>query len=347
MVAAVPSVPIDRVAVVGAGLVGASWAVVFARAGLAVQVHDAEPAQLPRARACIEASLRALEGAGLLREAVADVLGRIGFHDTLAAALAGAQYVQESIVESLPAKRELFAAMDRAAGGSAILASSTSAFATSSFAADLAGRGRCLVAHPVNPPHLVPFVEVSGAPFTDEAAVRDTIALMARVGQSPINVRREIHGFVLNRLQWTLLAEAYRMVAEGVASAEDIDRAVRDGLGRRWAFMGPFEVGDLNAPDGLADYLGRFGPTIEKIADSRRGEPLRLDPAVTAALHAQLRARWPDSAREQRLLERDRRLLALSAHLSPVAAPDVAPDAVPSSARIKVSKSPKKMEIPT
>jgi L-gulonate 3-dehydrogenase len=118
---------------------------------------------------------------------------------------------------------------------------------------------------------------------------------------------------------------------------------VRDGLGRRWAFMGPFEVGDLNAPAGLADYLERFGPTIEKIADSRRSEPLRLDPAVVTALHAQLRARWPGSERERRLLERDRRLLALSAHLSPGDASGVAP----SSARMEESEAPKTMESPT
>jgi 3-hydroxyacyl-CoA dehydrogenase len=304
------------VALVGAGLVGSSWAVVFARAGLLVRVHDLQREQLERSREAVAGAVASLAAAGLLREPAGEVLARVAFEPALGSALARAGYVQESVVESLPVKRELFAQLDRAAAPDAILASSTSAFATSSFADGLPGRARCLVAHPVNPPHLVPFVEVCPAPFTDPAVVERTLALMAAVGQTPIHVRREIHGFVLNRLQWSLLGEAYRMVAEGVATAEDIDRAVRDGLGRRWAFMGPFEVGDLNAPGGIGDYLRRFGDTIEQIDASRQGDPLRLDPAVVGRLDAELRARWPQGARAARLDARDRRLLGLSVHLA-------------------------------
>ncbi len=307
------SAEVARVAVVGAGLVGASWAVVFARAGLQVRLHDADAQQLPRAQDAVRRSLAALHAAGLLSEPVAAVLERVRSCVSLSQALADAQYVQESIVESLPAKQALFAAMDPLAPTEAILASSTSAFVTSSFADALPGRGRCVVAHPVNPPHLVPFVEVSGAPFTRDSVVADTLSLMTRVGQSPIHVRREIRGFVLNRLQWTLMAEAYRLVSEGVASAQDIDAAVRDGLGRRWAFMGPFEVGDLNAPDGIADYLARFGPTIEAISESRSAAPLRLDPDVNAQLQSELRTKWPAGQRAERLADRDERLLKLAA----------------------------------
>ncbi len=311
-----PSPLTGPVALVGAGLVGSSWAVVFARAGLRVRVHDLQPGQLERSREAVAGAVASLAAAGLLREPAGEVLGRVAFEPKLDAALAGAGYVQESVVESLPVKRELFAQLDRVAAPDAILASSTSAFATSSFADGLPGRARCLVAHPVNPPHLIPFVEVCPAPFTDPAVVDRTLALLDAVGQSPIHVRREIHGFVLNRLQWSLLGEAYRMVAAGVATAEDIDRAVRDGLGRRWAFMGPFEVGDLNAPGGIGDYLRRFGDTIEQIDASRQGEPLRLDPAVVDRLDAELRTRWPQDARTARLEARDRRLLGLSVHLA-------------------------------
>lgn len=300
-------------AVVGAGLVGASWAVVFARAGLQVNLHDSDARQLARAVDTVRGSLEALDAAGLLAEPVAAVLARLHPRPDLAAALADAQYAQESIVESLPAKQALFAAMDSLAAPQVVLASSTSAFVTSSFADGLKGRGRCLVAHPVNPPHLVPFVEVSGAPFTQEGVVADTLALMTRVGQSPINVRKEIRGFVLNRLQWTLMAEAYRLVAEGVVTAPELDAAVRDGLGRRWAFMGPFEVGDLNAPQGIADYLQRFGETIEAISESRSGPPLKLDAAINDQLQGALRAIWPADQRQARLADRDARLLKLAA----------------------------------
>jgi 3-hydroxyacyl-CoA dehydrogenase len=264
-------------------MVGASWAVVFARAGLRVALHDADGAQLQRAVQAVHRSVHDLRRAGLLQEPVAAVLDRLKLHTSLDAALADAQYVQESIVEALPAKQELFAALDGRTAPQVILASSTSAFVTSSFAGALAGRERCIVAHPVNPPHLVPFVEVTGAEFTRADVVDATLALMRRVGQSPIHVRKEIRGFVLNRLQWTLMAEALRLVSEGVVSAADIDCAVRDGLGRRWAFMGPFEVGDLNAPAGIADYLTRFGPTIEAIAASREGQALPLEAAMSPA----------------------------------------------------------------
>jgi 3-hydroxyacyl-CoA dehydrogenase len=309
------STSIDRIALVGTGLVGASWAVVFARAGVAVAAFDAGEAQRSSAARRVDDSLAALASAGLLSESPAVIRARVSFHDSLPAALAGAAYVQESIGESLEAKRALFAALDREAAPQAILASSTSSFPTSAIAAELAGRQRCLVAHPVNPPHLIPFTEVSGAPFTSPAAIEDTLALLRRVGQSPIHVRREIEGFVLNRLQWSLLAEACRLVDDGVASVDEIDAALRDGLGRRWAFMGPFEVGDLNAPGGLADYLRRFGPTIQAIATSRGAAPVPLDDALVDGAHAACRERWPDALRDSRLAARDEKLLQLAALL--------------------------------
>ena len=138
---------------------------------------------------------------------------------------------------------------------------------------------------------------------------------MGRSGQSPIHVREEIEGFVLNGLQSTLLAEACRLVADGIAWADAIDAAIRDGLGRRWAFMGPFEVGDLNAPGGLGDYLARFGATIDGIDASRRGAPSPLSPALVAELDAEARRHWPAAERADRLRSRDERLLALAALL--------------------------------
>lgn len=304
--------PVEHVALIGTGLVGSSWAVVFARAGLTVAAFDGDPAQRRSTPGRIDAALAALEQAGLLREPSGSISARVTVCDSLSAALDGAHYVQESIGESLPAKRALFAELDRLAAPEAILASSTSSFPTSAIAVDLAGRQRCLVAHPVNPPHLIPFTEISGAAFTAPAAIDRTLALLRAVGQSAIHVRREIEGFVLNRLQWSLLAEAVRLLADGVASLDEIDAALRDGLGRRWAFMGPFEVGDLNAPGGLADYLQRFGPTIQAIAASRGAAPVPLDAALVAAAQAQCRERWPESARAARLAERDARLLRLA-----------------------------------
>ncbi len=312
----------EKIALVGVGLVGRAWAIVFARAGLTVVLHDTNAALLDAAGERIAASLEDLARAGLAREPAERVLARLEFEPHLPRALADARYVQESIGESLAAKQAVFAELDRHTPPQAILASSTSAFATSSFAATLPGRARCLVAHPVNPPFLIPFVEVCGAPFTDESVVARTLELMETVAMSPIRVRAEVRGFVLNRLQWTLLAEACRLVADGVATVEDIDRAVRDGLGRRWAFMGPFEVGDLNAPGGLEDYLGRYRETIEEIDGSRRAHALDLGPAAAASLHAARRARLPEAGQAARVLWRDRRLMALAAHLDAAAKAD-------------------------
>ena len=240
-------------------MIGRAWAIVFARAGHPVALHDADPGALQRSLAALDQSLADLRAAGLLAESPVAVRRRIAPAPSLAAALDGAVYVQENIGENLDAKRALFAALDRLAAPDAILASSTSTITASLWSEGLAGRARCIVAHPVNPPHLVPLVELSPAPWTAPEVVARTKALHESVGQVPIVVNREIQGFILNRLQGALLAEAFRLHADGYASAEDIDKTVRDGLGLRWSFMGPFETIDLNAPGGVADYCARYG----------------------------------------------------------------------------------------
>lgn len=300
-----------RIALVGTGLVGASWAVVFARAGLGVQAYDADPSALERAQGQAVAALRSLDNATLLNESVDDIAARIHWGTSLELALDGADYVQESIVERIEAKRDLFAKLDQIAPSHALLASSTSAFPTSSFAGGLAGERRCLVVHPVNPPHLIPFTEICGSAATTAESIDAAMQLMQRVGQSPVHVRAEVTGFLLNRLQWSLLAEACRLVAAGVVSPEAVDRALRDGLGRRWAFLGPFEVGDLNAPQGLGDYLQRFRPTIEAIDAASAEAPLTLDDALIAHLDADARQRLV-APRDERIAARERALLELA-----------------------------------
>src|SRR5690606_2084294 len=116
----------------------------------------------------------------------------------------------------------------------------------SAFTEALKNRSRCLVAHPINPPHIIPLVEIVPAPWTDPAVVERTRALMNEVGQAPIQLTREVSGFVVNRLQGALLAEAFRLVENGVCTTADVDAAVADGLGLRWSFVGPFETIDLN-----------------------------------------------------------------------------------------------------
>jgi 3-hydroxyacyl-CoA dehydrogenase len=194
----------------------------------------------------------------------------------------------------------------------AILASSTSGITASSFTEHLAGRQRCLVAHPINPPYVTPLVELCPAPWTDPAVVERTHELMTRVGQAPIRLRREVAGFVANRMQAALLGAALRMVADGVASAADVDVAIKDGIGLRWSFMGPFETIDLNAPGGIADYLRRYGPLYQAIEHEHGPLEWTAD-ALLRQLEDERRAALPAEGLAARSVWRDRRLMALAA----------------------------------
>jgi len=252
----------EKIAVIGTGLIGRAWAMVFARAGHEVALYDADPKALKTNLAVIRRALKDLRAAGIVKEAPDKIYKRIRAATSLDDALAGADYAQENVSETLVAKKTIFAAMDMLARPGTILASSTSTIPASSFTKALKGRSRCLVAHPVNPPHLVPLVELCPSPWTSKRVLARARALHESVGQVPITVKKEIQGFILNRLQAAVLNEALSLYADGYASAADIDKTVRDGLGLRWSFMGPFETIDLNAPGGLADYAARYGQVI-------------------------------------------------------------------------------------
>jgi len=301
-----------KVGIIGAGLIGRAWAHVFARGGCEVKMWDPSPQQRDAALAWMPASLAELARHGLVDDPVA-AAKRVTAVSTLEEAVAGADYVQESGPEVLDVKRATFAALDAAAAPDTILASSTSAIVCSQFTEPLAGRARCLVAHPVNPPHLVPVVELCGAPWTDPAVLARARELHARVGQSPVEVKREVDGFVLNRLQAALLTEAFRLVEEGVVTPEDLDRTIADGLGLRWAFMGPFETIELNAPGGIPDYCRRYVGWFSRFA-ADMAPPSTWDEANwTRAAQA-----WPRPLASEAVATksawRDERLAALVAH---------------------------------
>ena len=298
--------------IVGAGLIGRAWAHVFARGGWQVRVWDPEPAQRDAAAKLIERSLHDLAAHGLVADA-AGAARRVSVVATLEAAVAGAEYVQESGPETLEAKQETFARLDAAAGRDAVLASSTSALVPSLFTERLAGRARCVVAHPVNPPHLVPVVEVCGAPWTTTATKTRAIEVLRAVGQVPIDVKREVDGFILNRLQVALLTEAFRLVQEGYVSPEDLDHTIADGLGLRWAFMGPFETIELNAPGGVADYCRRYTPWFRRYVADLPPASVWDDAQWQRAAEAWGRSPTPQEIAAKSLW-RDNRLAALVAH---------------------------------
>jgi L-gulonate 3-dehydrogenase len=303
----------EKIALVGAGLVGQAWAIVFGRAGRDVVLYDAEASALKRAHEGITATLGDLQSFGLIDDPH-EVMGRIGYATGLAEALDGATYVQESTPERVEVKREVFSELDRHAAPDAVLASSTTGIPASQFTEHVAGRQRCLVAHPINPPFVTPLVEVCPAPWTDAAVVDRTCALMTAVGQAPVRMRREVQGFIANRMQAALIGAALRMVRDGVASAEDVDTAIRAGIGLRWSFMGPFETIDLNAPGGIADYLRRYGPLYQDIErEHQEGALDWTDEALLGKLDEQRRERLPLEQLGERSAWRDRRLMALAA----------------------------------
>src|SRR5687768_857507 len=300
---------IVRIAVVGAGLVGRAWAIVFARAGFDVAVYDESAATLASVASAITSSLEELTEYKLLNEPVTTVLARIRVETSLGSALEGSGYVQESILENVEAKRKVHASIAAIAAPGTIQASSTSGIPASQWSEALANRANCLVAHPINPPHVVPLVEVCGAPWTSPAVVERVVALQKAAGQSPVILRKEVNGFVVNRLQGALLSEAFRLHADGVASAEDIDKTIRDGLGLRWSFMGPFETIDLNAPGGIADYCARFGPLYYKLA--KEATPQVWDEGLVKRIEAERRKVLGASELKARSAWRDRRLMGL------------------------------------
>lgn len=300
-----------HVAVIGAGLIGRAWAIVFARAGFDVVLHDISAEALAKAGESIAAAAADLVAAGLVADA--GFTAHIRRERDLAATLAGVDYVQECGPELLEAKQALFAELEATCEPGTILASSTSGIPASDFAANLAHPERCLVAHPVNPPYLIPLVELVPSPATSDVVTERARALMVDAGQVPITVRQEITGFVLNRLQGALLNEAMRLVGGGYVSAEDVDNTVKHGLGLRWSFMGPLETIDLNAPGGIADYGARYGPLYAGMAETQSAAP-DWSPGGLAELERARRELLAVDALAARQEWRDRRLMALAVH---------------------------------
>lgn len=304
-----------KVAIIGSGFVGRAWAVSYARAGHEVVLWDAAGGAPAAALAYIEGILPDLAENDLLDGATpaqmrARMRGAVDFAD----AVAGAVHVQENTPEDVAVKREVFAMLDSAAGPDTVLASSTSAILPSLFTEELKGRERCLVVHPINPPYLIPAAEIVPAPWTEPAVVERTAAFLRAAGHAPIVMKKEIDGFVMNRMQGALLEEAFRLVAEGYASVEDVDIGIREGLALRWSFIGPFETIDLNAPGGVRDYAERYQGIYERIFPTVQWRADWTAPELIGRIEAERSDRLPRDRLAERQAWRDRRLMALAAH---------------------------------
>jgi L-gulonate 3-dehydrogenase len=300
----------SRIAVIGAGSIGVAWAIVFARSGRSVALYDIDENRLLVARTEIQDRVADLT----LHELVEDgprTCARITFSKMLEESLRDADYIQEAAPESLALKRSLFELLDAQANPKSVIASSSSAIPISDIAKDLPGRRRCLIVHPGNPPYLLRVAEVVPAPFTSPQSVRQTQALLAAVGMIPILVKREVEGFVFNRLQGALLREAYCLVRDGVASVADIDQIVSEGLGLRWSIIGPFETADLNTRGGIASHAERIGPAYARMG-AERGQNDPWTNELVAKVVAERRALLPIEQWGERVAWRDRMLMAIS-----------------------------------
>ncbi len=300
----------ETVGLIGAGLIGVSWAIVFARAGYLVRVYDHNPEVRAQLIDKLGISLTNLEAHHLISDAES-VLRRVEVMDTFAESIHDVTYIQESVLERADIKRATYRAIDAQIAAEIAVGSSSSGIPGSVFTEGLRYAANYLVAHPVNPPHLVPVVELVPTPWTSDATVQRVHVLMEAVGQIPVRVNGEVEGFILNRLQGALLREAWALFDEGYASTADIDKTVTYGLGLRWSFMGPFETIDLNAPGGVRDYAERLGDLYLSIARDR-ASPQAWSDDLIGRVEGERRRSLPVDRLAERGEWRDRQLMALA-----------------------------------
>ena len=261
-----------NIGVIGGGLIGASWAAIFSKSGFNVFVYDPYPDVFDTYKSRVTSFLEELKTIDETIN-VEESLNRINANVTIEDLCSNVEYIQESAPEILSVKQELFAKLDNLAPEEVVIGSSSSAMPISSITQNLKGQHRCIITHPANPPHLIPCVEICPGENTSGETIEKTKEIFIASGASIVNVKKEIDGFILNRLQGALLNEAMRLYSDGYASSDEIDATIRDGLGLRWAFMGPFETIDLNAPGGIKDYISRYGPIFVEMAKNQTKIP--------------------------------------------------------------------------
>lgn len=297
-----------NITVVGGGSIGVAFALVFARAGALVMLHEPDAHRRQQIHGDLTNRLEALDRYGLLNEAVRTIVSRVTTTPELSEAVISSELVQECIPERLELKQQLFRRLADLTSDDCIVASSTSFLPSSETSEGTGIAHRVLVAHPGNPPYALPVIELVPNPQTLAHIVDKAEAFYASAGMSPVRVHREIEGFIFNRLQGAVLREAYALVQEGIASVEDIDTVVREGVGRRWAFMGPFETADLNTRGGIAAHAQKMGPAYQRIG-RERGDISAWTPDLVEEVVKQRRQILPLKDWDARVAWRDDQLI--------------------------------------
>jgi carnitine 3-dehydrogenase len=297
----------EQVGVVGAGVIGASWAALFLAHGYRVDVYDPSPNAEARCRQIVGSVWPDLESQGVSGTAWE---GRLTFRRTLGDAVRDALFVQECGPEELKSKQELMATIDAYAPLDTVIASSSSGIAPSHLQADCAHPERILIGHPFNPAHLMPLVEIVPGRRTNDLAVEAAFQMYKHLGKRPIRVRQELPGHVVNRLQAALWQEAYSMVERGVVSVAEVDEAIAYGPGLRWALLGPIANQHLSGgPAGLRHTLEHLGPPAEEwMADLRKAP---LTPALIDCLVSGVNDEFAGIDLDEVIRARDQLLLQL------------------------------------
>ena len=262
----------DKIGICGAGLIGASWAIGFANAGFKCFVYDANQNSFAEFR---KTSNKLIQDLRIINSDIDEVRinSNIKLNCNIEEICNDSVLVQESVVEDLEIKKKIFVQVDKLTSEQTIIASSSSYLLISRISELVKHKHRCINAHPALPPHIVPFVEVAGGENTDSKIIKHAVSIYKKAKYAAITVNKEAEGFILNRLQGALLNEAVRLHEGGFASMEDIDIALKHALGIRWAFMGPFEIMDLNAPEGIKDSFTRYKKGIQNLAKEQNSVP--------------------------------------------------------------------------
>ena len=296
-----------NIGICGAGLIGASWAVSFASQGFKVLVYDSNTEIIRNFFEVIKTLAEDLE---IIKKIdFVELKSNIKICDKIEDICRDSILIQESIVESLEEKQKIFLQLEKHSLSETILASSSSYLLPSKISEKLKIKERCIVAHPALPPHIVPFVEICPSLDTSSNVIERAKDIYKKAEYVPIVLKKEIEGFVLNRLQGALLNEAVRLHEEGYASIDDIDISLKHALGIRWAFLGPFEIMDLNAPGGIGDSFTRYRKGIKRLAQQQNSVPEYSDKYIKK-LESEQRKRLRLTDREERTKKRNK-LIAL------------------------------------
>ncbi|XKL59697.1 hypothetical protein PGB90_000713 [Kerria lacca] len=301
-----------HIGILGSGIIGKNWAMIFASAGYKVIIYDIDQEQLINAVNDIQQQLKYFEKNQLLRGNLTanEQFNLIESKADITEVVKNAFFLQECIPEVLNLKQKLYTTIDEIIENETILSSSTSTFLPSILSEGFLHRNQFIVSHPVNPPYFVPLVEIIPAPWTTIEITKRTRDLMDEVGQSPVVLNREVPGFALNRIQYAIINECFNLVEDGIINVENIDKVMTEGLGMRYAFLGPLETAHLNA-EGFSQYCSNYAESMYAVSKTFKSVP-KITGRTAKIISEELEKKIPLNKLNEKRKWRDLSLIKLS-----------------------------------